>query len=108
MPYQNNPFRHRRYTYPDNNLLTNEPFTNNDISTESIKVSADIPLPNNKENAQGSINQKRGMSPSSIINFFKNKITIEEIILIGVIFVLLEEGIEDEFLLLMLVYILIF
>lgn len=108
MPYRNNPFKIKRYTYSNTVLQPNEPFNNNDISTESINVSADIPLPNNKENIQDTGDRKKVMNPSSIINFLKEKITIEEIILIGVIIVLLAEGVEDEFLLLMLVYILIF
>jgi hypothetical protein len=107
MPYRNSPFRHKRYTYSNNTLLPNESFSK-DMSAESIQVNADIPLPNNRENISESQHRKKTFNPLSIINFFKERITLEEIILIGVIFVLLEEGIEDEFLLLMLVYILIF
>lgn len=106
MPYRNNPFNPRKYT--NSALLHNESHTNQGIHTDTIKITDDIPPPNNIENTSGSLNRKQTKTPFSLFNFFKDKITIEEIILIGVIFILLEEGVEDEFLLLMLVYILIF
>lgn len=108
MPNRNNPFRLKRYTYPNNSQLPAGSFNNKNAEAESIKINADIPLPNNKENIQDSISRKKEKDSSSIIDFLKEKITIEEIILIGIIFVLLEEGVEDEFLLLLLLYILIF
>jgi hypothetical protein len=108
MPYRNNPFMPRKYTYTNNSLLHNESFNNPNINTESIKITDDIPLPNNIENSPGSLNRKQTNPVSSILSIFKDKITLEEIILIGVIIILLLEGIEDEFLLLMLAYILIF
>jgi hypothetical protein len=106
MQYRNNPFYLRRYA--NNALLSNQSNTNQNIHIDTIKVTDDIPPPNNIENTSDSLTRKQTKTPFSVINFFKDKITIEEIILIGVIFILLEEGVEDEFLLLMLVYILIF
>lgn len=44
----------------------------------------------------------------SIFDFFKKNIGIEEIILIGLIILLLKERMDDQLLLIMLVYILLF
>ena len=106
MQYRNNSFNPRKYT--NSALLQNGSRTNQGIHTDTIKITDDIPPPNNIENTSDSLNRTHAKDPFSFMKFFKDKITIEEIILIGVIFILLEEGVEDEFLLLMLIYILIF
>ena len=101
MVYRNNAYMPRNYTYPNNPVYHN-------LNTESIKVTDEIPLPNNVEIESGPVNRKQTKHSPSIIDFFKDKISLEEIILIGIIIVLIIEGVEDEFLLLMLLYILIF
>ena len=105
MAYRNNPFRQGNYTYSN----INNPVLN-DLSAGSIKITDEIPLPNNVESTQENENLERKHSKHSpsIIEFIKERIAIEELILIGVIIVLLIERIEDEFLILMLAYILIF
>jgi hypothetical protein len=108
MPHYNNPFRPRKYTYSNNTLLGNAPPKNHDVNVESLKTIDDIPLPNNIENPPDSLKLRQSKPSSPFLSFLKNRITIEEIILIGVIFILIQEGVEDEFLLLMLLYILIF
>ena len=70
----------------------------------------DIPLPNETEAAldqKDSFHGIRKAQRTSILDFFRQRIHIEEIILLGLIFLLLDEGIEDEFLLLLLLYILL-
>jgi len=71
-----------------------------------IKPVLNIPLPNQAEDTEAALTDDRGHS-SSFINIFNHKIFLDEIILFGLIFVLFTEGIEDEFLLIILLYILL-
>ena len=66
-----------------------------------------IPLPNEREgprfpwgNGFPSLNR--------IVNFLREHITLEEIILVGLIILVLSESVEDELLLIILIYILLF
>ena len=69
---------------------------------------SDIPLPNEKENSLESTNAPAVPGRhNNILDFIKTHIHFEEIVLIGLIFILLDEGIDDEFLLIILVYILL-
>ena len=108
MVYRNNPYRPNAYTYSNLPHYQEVPENTREIQPESIKITEEIPPPNDMEKATESTNRKSAKGPASILNFFKDRITIEEIIIIGIILLLLFEGIEDEFLILMLVYILIF
>ncbi len=67
-----------------------------------------IPLPNEIEAFPENSNEQRSSGLLSIFNTLKKRIGIEEIILLGLIFILLEEGIDDEFLLILLVYVFLF
>ena len=72
-----------------------------------------IPYPNELETPVGKPRKSHGVKAgipdfSSIVNYLKNNITIEEIILVGLIILLLGEEIKDEFLIIMLIYILLF
>lgn len=68
-----------------------------------------IPLPNEKEVLQKNENENRkGLSFPSIIRYIQNHIKIEEIILIGLIVLMLDESYEDDLLLIILIYILLF
>lgn len=104
------------YTYPNNPYVHDVSLNKQDLNSESIKITDEIPLPNNRENSTENLTEDSPEAPArnnarhrpSIIDFLKERITIEELILIGVIFVLFLEGVEEEFLILMLVYILIF
>lgn len=73
---------------------------------EAIKAVSNIPLPNESEDITEQPYDTRGHS-ALFIDIFKNRIYLDEIILVGLIFLLFQEGIEDEFLLIILVYILI-
>lgn len=70
-----------------------------------IKTSSNIPLPTEAEDITDQTFEDRSHS-SLYIDIFKKRIFLDEIILVGLIFLLFEEGIEDEFLLIILVYIL--
>ncbi len=68
-----------------------------------------IPLPNEKEIQQSSEGKNRkSISLSSIIRYIQSHVKIEEIILIGLIVLLLDESLEDDLLLIILIYILLF
>jgi hypothetical protein len=90
MPYRKPRYASRKHLPPDRNFIR-------------------IPLPNEIE---GSFLHKRiprdGLNLASVVEFIQSRITIEEIVLIVVLIILLGEEIKDEFLILMLLYILIF
>jgi hypothetical protein len=76
---------------------------------ETIKHNDDIPLPNKREdnNEVQNAGEAAQRQKTSIFAFLRKNIHFEEIILIALIFILLDEGIDDEFLLIILIYILI-
>ena len=68
-----------------------------------------IPMPNESESARPIWSQGKGHSGlSGIAGFIREHIRLEELILIGLIILLLGETIEDDFLLIILIYILLF
>jgi hypothetical protein len=68
-----------------------------------------IPLPNEKEiQTFDAAKSQRGFSFTKIINYIRRHITIEEILLAGLIILLLDESFEDDLLLVILIYILLF
>jgi len=85
---------------------TNKQYSHFDIASEEKENTNRIPLPNEEESSEGT-DETRKLHKPSILDFFKNHIRLEEIILLGIIFVLLDEGIDDEFLLIILIYILL-
>ena len=64
-----------------------------------------IPLPNVSDEDFTHIYNERNKAPS-FIDFF-GKIGVEEILLLGIIFILLSEEVKDELLLIALIYLLI-
>ena len=68
-----------------------------------------IPLPNEKEAIPEYAGERRRPSPiSDIIRYIQQHVKIEELILVGLIILMLDEAIEDDLLLIILVYILLF
>jgi hypothetical protein len=68
-----------------------------------------IPLPNEKETYHGHIGEnKKVPSLGRVLEFIRGHIKIEELILIGLIILMLDESIEDDLLLIILIYILLF
>ncbi len=92
--------------YPNRGAEQNNVESAGAVVDDMVRQIEDIPLPNQKEKTDNAaLRNNKGFSfPFSSI--FK-RIGIEEIILVGLIFLLLNEGIEDDFLLIILFYILI-
>lgn len=68
-----------------------------------------IPLPNEKEIKQKSdFENRKGLSLQNIIRYIQTHVKIEEIILLGLIVLMLDESFEDDLLLIILIYILLF
>jgi len=68
-----------------------------------------IPLPNEKEvQAYEDPEKRKSFSFSKVIRYIQKHITIEELILIGLILLMLDESFEDDLLLIILIYILLF
>lgn len=103
MPYRRWPVSNRRYMQRSPSALIGNDTA---LAGDTIKVER-IPLPNEDETGESIAISRGKVHKPSILDFIRN-IGIEEIILIGLIIILLNEGIEDEFILLMLVYILLF
>ena len=108
MPYRNSPFRPRKYTNA-NNASSQNPLPQDSVPyIDLLKSGEEIPMPNAPESPDNPLDEKRKSHPPFLLNFFSKGFGIEEIILIGVILLIIDEGIEDEFLILMLLYILLF
>ena len=78
------------------------------ISKGGGKDLYNIPMPNEMESSNEHWIDKKLPWYVTVFDFFKEHVKIEELILIGLILLLIEESIEDEFLLIMLIYILLF
>lgn len=99
--------RFRRYPYIGPDLETAQTKT---VDLESIENGSDknavltIPMPNENENsAPVNPGQVRNHKPLSLDSFIKN-IHADDIILLGLIFILIQEKLEDEFLIIVLIY----
>lgn len=106
MPYRRNQYPFRRYPYFSAMPRPARPA--NDNIPDTISEIASIPLPNEVELPSGRpAYEKRDFRMPDIFGYLKKRIKLEDIILIGLIFLLIEEGIEDELLLLILVFLLL-
>lgn len=97
----------RRYYYPDASIRPNLLKDDDSIVKNTLEEVVHIPPPNELESTTARrfrTKNTRGMP--DFLNIFKT-IKLDEIILIGLILVLLDEGIEDEILLVVLVYLLL-
>ena len=81
-------------------------------ATEKIQTVEEIPLPNISETDTGTnISLTRSQRTStkvrrpSILDFLRERIGIEEIVLLSLIILLLDESLDDELLLILLIYI---
>lgn len=82
-------------------------FTDN-INVETIKEPVRITLPNGENNYSENSEDLLRKNQGSFFDILKGKITMEEIVLIGLIILLVDEGIDDDLLLVLLAYILLF
>lgn len=105
MPYRRYPQTNRRYPYQKEDEAKESP--NALFSAQDVDISGainDIPLPTDIEVP---FPASRKNERPSFLDFIRDKIHIEEIILLGLILLLLVEGIGDDILIILLVYLLI-
>ncbi|MDP4113704.1 MAG: hypothetical protein Q8924_16450 [Bacillota bacterium] len=96
----------RRYFSPF--YSPNPPYSMNS-SSSGQKNFYGIPLPNEIENEPGHYSERKKVSPFfGVIDYIRAHVKIEEIILIGLIILMLDESIEDDLLMIILIYILLF
>jgi len=109
MPYRRPPQNTKKFLPPIFPFMAGQPrqsFSGGSAGAPRNML-LDIPMPNERENSQYFADGKMsGLTP--IINFLREHIHIEELILIGLIILLLEESFEDSILLVILIYILFF
>lgn len=107
MPYRRPINSYKKYTSPV--YSPNPPYSMNSPSPEQYGDLSGIPLPNEREPGFEKPATPRFASRlSEIANYIRRHIKIEDIILIGLIILMLDESIEDDLLLIILIYILLF
>lgn len=104
----------RRFYYTDTNYTPTYITRMDSAGTDSRREKIQIPPPNVEEpihKEQRSLthahlhkNSLLDTFKNSILDIFKGRIRIDDIILLGLIFILINEGIQDEILLIVLVY----
>jgi len=108
MQYRRYPPERRKSVQADAAPSPAGAFVDESINLNDLNEIVNIPPPNKAENVP--VVEKsaplRSFRPS-FVNILKNRLKIDDIILLGIIFILLSEGLEDDFLLLLLVYILL-
>lgn len=107
MPYRRFPAVYRRYGHwlpdlPDDN----NPEPGGSIEVEKVNKAEEFPLPNMTESLPVDDKSRKGSLPG-LLNSVLSRITIEELVLLGVIIILFDGGVQDEILLIMLIYILL-
>jgi len=119
MPYRRYPLIHRKYAYPGLRPPSKAPELNPEMKKpkDAAKKDEEILLPNELEHISGPeaasqtgpemFNKNRESSVFSFLKLLPKKIHLEEIIILGLIFLLLNEEIRDDILLLVLIYILL-
>jgi hypothetical protein len=121
MIYRRYPLIHRRLLRPGPRYATKP--SSNGLSKEKSKENKKtekIPLPNepdkpghvlspgySSQTGTGETNKSKGLRPFPFLNNLHKKIQFEDIIILGLIFLLLNEEIRDDILLIVLIYILL-
>lgn len=106
MPYRRSPFYSRRYPsmVPSASAsITAEEFP----IPETSKEVETVPAPNSAEEPPEETPDIHRAGMPHFFNLLKDRIHLDDIILIGLIFLLLDEGMQDDFLLILLIYILL-
>lgn len=107
MPYKRPIHNSKKYISPF--YSPNPSYSMNATNFFQQKDFFGIPLPNEREAYPEHAGEKRAEpSLSKVINYIRQHVKIEEIILIGLIILMLDESIEDDLLLIILIYILLF
>ncbi len=102
--------RFRRYPSirPDSGTMQDNNTNIGNTENENPKMEIEsIPMPNEKEiSISADPESTRNNKPMFLNNFIKN-IHADDLILLGLIFILIQENLEDEFLIIVLIYLLI-
>lgn len=106
MLYRRNPYANRKYVHAEEPAAVTEQGKIQSYPDQSVKLES-IPMPDEADENTDITPGMRKSGRLSIIDFLKNRIRLEEIIIFGLIFILLQEEVEDELLLILLIYILI-
>jgi hypothetical protein len=107
MPYRRPQQNTKKFLPSFNGIKAGNP--ENTVDTGYYKDFINIPMPNEKETTNYYWKKKKKTSGfPAVLDFIKEHVKIEELLLIGLIFLLFDESIEDDFLLIILVYILLF
>lgn len=100
--------RFRRYPYinPQPEMVQEDTVDMGSVGSEPEKDEIKkIPMPNENPTPESS-KHVRANKPMLFDNLIKN-IHVDDLILLGLIFILLQENVEDEFLIIVLIYLLI-
>lgn len=111
MPYKRPAQNSKKYISPfyGPNYSPNPSYSMNAADSGRQKDFLGIPLPNERESLPESPAEKRTVPTlAGFVNYLRRHIKIEDIILIGLIILMLDEAIEDDLLLIILIYILLF
>ncbi len=110
MPYKRPIPGSKKYISPFYNTYPSHPLNSIGVPLHKEKGFFGIPLPNEVEAFPGYATEKNmPRNPlSGIIKYIQKNVKIEELILIGLIILLLDESFEDDLLLIVLIYILLF
>jgi hypothetical protein len=107
MPYKRPVHNFKKYASPF--YSPNPPYTMNSSAVFQDKDIIGIPLPNEKEAFPENPSEKRKASSlAGVVNYLRRHVKIEDLILIGLIVLMLDESVEDDLLLIVLIYILLF
>lgn len=113
MPYKRDQQMFRRYPYFNAMPRPFEPVLDDTSDSlgdfrEAMEEASSIPLPNEVElPTERPTDERRSLRIPDIFDFLRKHIQLEDIIIIGLILILIAEGVEDELLLLILVYLLL-
>lgn len=108
MVYRRYPYAiDRRRQYYKTSPVETKSHNSTTSNIETVKHGDNIPMPNESDASTNESGEKQANRGLSVIRFLKSHIKLEEIILLGLIFFLLDEGLNDDFLLLILIYILL-
>lgn len=113
MPYMRRLDSRNRKTVKKNPESFREPVKQyqESVKIESIKEPVPIPLPNEADitynNSNNTLNERSITILDSIRSLFKGKISLEDIVIAALIFILIQDGCCDELLIILMFYILL-
>jgi len=100
--YKRNSLRYRKYPY----IYDNSNVALNSYNQEEKEV-LKIPPPNEPEKNPAAYEEPKNGNRGLLSSLFRGRIQIDDIILIGLILLLFDEGMEDDTLMILLVYLLV-